>query len=177
MAPTSPSSSTRLPISAPRSQLISSGSSKMSPFPPVDSDTTTVPQPRSPISPHQPSDTRTLHCYTRNRQISRFLQTSRTATRSVRHSTYPESRPTLKHHSWRRTISYWGATARTFRALVGIIRPHPLGPIINPVVPVFMMDQHSIVGLVEQGRPFLLVGLLDLVKVEQNARVGREEWG
>ena len=123
----------------------------------------TVPQPRSHISPHQPSDTRTWHYYIHNHQILKFLQTSRTITHSVWHSMYPESQPTSKHHSWRRTISCWGATARTLRAL---------RPIITPPVLAFIMDQHSQVGLVGR-RDSSPDSLIDLVELDRMPVLGK----
>ena len=60
---------------------------------------------------------------------------------------------------------------RTLWALLGIMGPRPLGLIIDPVVLVFIMDQHSRVGLVGQRRPSPgLVPVIELVDVGQNAR-------
>ena len=81
---------------------------------------------------------------------------------------YPESQPTSTRHSWRRTISYWGATARTLR-----MGPRPPDPIINPLALGFIMDQHSQVGLVGQrGSSPGLVALIDLVGLGHKACFG-----
>ena len=64
---------------------------------------------------------------------------------------------------------------RTLRALLGIMGPRPLGLIIDPVVLVFMMDQHSRVGLGGQRLPSPgLVPVTELVDVGQNARLRGE---
>ena len=63
----------------------------------------------------------------------------------------------------------------TLRALLGIMGPQPLGPIMDPVVLVSIMDQHSQVGLVGQRRPSPgLVPVIELVEVGQNASFGGE---
>ena len=54
---------------------------------------------------------------------------------------------------------------------MGIMGPRPLGLIIDPVVLVFIMDQHSRVDLVGQRRPSPgLLPVIELVEVGQNAR-------
>lgn len=66
-------------------------------------------------------------------------------------------------------------SARTLRALLGIMGPQPLGPIIDPVVLVSIMDQHSRVALVGQRHPSPgLVPVIELVEVEQNGCFGRQ---
>ncbi len=63
----------------------------------------------------------------------------------------------------------------TLRALLGIMGPQPLRPIIDPVVLVSMMDPHSQVGLVGQRRPSPdMVPVIELVEVGENACFGGE---
>lgn len=62
---------------------------------------------------------------------------------------------------------------RTLRALLGIMVPQPLGPLIDPVGRVSIMDLHSRMGLVGQRRPSPgLVPVIELVEVGQNACFG-----
>ena len=65
---------------------------------------------------------------------------------------------------------------RTLRALLGNLGPQPLGPIIDPVLLVPIMDQHSRVDLVGQRGPSPgLVPVIELVEAGQNARLGKGE--